>query len=272
MKALSLIPLAIVACLGTTGFAQTPSQAKDLCLKWMTSDHCDCAAGRLSPKHLETYSRVMGASVEDDKEAATAIMIEAVGLDREKLNALNAAVQTVMKQCPGGVNPAVVIANRSEAIRRNPRDLNAVTARAEAYFDQGDYPRAIADFGAAIRLEPANPQFWNSRCWARAVWGRELDLALADCNESLRLLSGDSNTLDSRGFVHLRRGEFEAAIKDYDAAIKSAEPGSESASLYGRGLARLRMGQTANGRADINAATAQDSKVAAEFAGYGLAP
>lgn len=272
MKALSLIPLAVVACLGTTGIAQTPSQAKDQCLKWMTSDHCDCAAGRLSPKHLETYGRFAGAWVADDKEAATTIMIEAVGLDREKLNALDAEVQTVLKQCPGGVNPAVVIASRSEAIRRNPKDVNALTARAEAYFDQGDYPRAIADFGAAIRIEPANPQYWNSRCWARAVWGRELDLALADCNESLRLLSGESNTLDSRGLVHLRRGEFEAAIKDYDAAIKSAEPGSESGSLYGRGLTHLRMGQAAKGRADISAATAQDPKVAAAFARYGLTP
>jgi tetratricopeptide (TPR) repeat protein len=61
----------------------------------------------------------------------------------------------------------------------------------------------------------------------------------------------------------------EQAIADYDAALahNPRDPGS----LYGRGLARLRLQNDPEGsRADLAAAKALDPGVAAEFARYGL--
>ncbi len=55
-----------------------------------------------------------------------------------------------------------------------------------------------------------------------------------------------------------------------DAAVHG--DASLMGSLYGRGIARLRLGQTAEGQADIAAATARDANVAARFAGYGVTP
>ena len=43
------------------------------------------------------------------------------------------------------------------------------------------------------------------RCWARALTGRDLDKALADCDRALRLAPKTPEFLDSRGLVHLRR-------------------------------------------------------------------
>ncbi|MEQ1707555.1 MAG: serine hydrolase [Terricaulis sp.] len=165
---------------------------------------------------------------------------------------------------------ARAIADHDQAIRLNPQDANAFYNRGLTYHAQHDYARAVADFDQAIRLQPNNADMLNGRCWARAVWGQQLDQALADCDASLRIRSNDAGTLDSRGLVHLRRGEFQAAFTDYDAAVRG--DANLIGSLYGRGIARLRLGRTAEGRADIVAATARDANVAATFAGRGISP
>ena len=65
-------------------------------------------------------------------------------------------------------------------------------------------------------------------------------------------------------------GDFASAQADYDAAFKKDPTSFDS--QYGRGLARIRLGQTDLGRADIAAASAHDKSLAAEYAGFGQAP
>jgi tetratricopeptide (TPR) repeat protein len=72
----------------------------------------------------------------------------------------------------------------------------------------------------------------------------------------------------SRGLVHLRLGEFDKAIADYDAAL-AINP-KLGWSLYCRGLAKQRKGLTAEGAADIAAATALDPKLPNEVKRRGL--
>lgn len=153
--------------------------------------------------------------------------------------------------------------------QRSARDLPwAFYNRALAYYYKGDYERVIADFSEAIRLNPKDSEALNGRCWMRAVMGRELQLALADCNESLRLRADDAATLDSRGFTCLKLGQFDHAIADYDAALE-LDP-NQAASHYGRGVARLKKGDRDAGNADIAAAKAIQADVAVEFAKYGV--
>jgi tetratricopeptide (TPR) repeat protein len=127
---------------------------------------------------------------------------------------------------------------------------------------------AIADYGEAIRLTPANAAAWSGRCWSRAIIG-ELEPALADCNEALRLESS-AGTLERRALVYLKSGELGKAIADYDAALK-ANPRLAGA-LYGRGMARLRNGDTAAGNADIAAAKEINPRIIDVFAGYNVQP
>jgi hypothetical protein len=65
-------------------------------------------------------------------------------------------------------------------------------------------------------------------------------------------------------------GDNKAAIADDTAAI-TADSG-DPASLYIRGIAKHRDGDTAGGDADIAAAKAIDPKIAATYAGYGVTP
>ena len=78
----------------------------------------------------------------------------------------------------------------------------------------------------------------------------------------------DANTLDSRGFVHLRLGRLAESVDDYDAALK-INP-DEAQSLFGRGIAKLRRGDTAGAGADLAAAKAIKPSIADKFFGYGI--
>jgi tetratricopeptide (TPR) repeat protein len=152
----------------------------------------------------------------------------------------------------------------------------AYLSRGTAYKREGDQTRAETDYREAIRLHSIpidngekEVLTYNDRCWARAVAMIDLDAALADCNEALRLMPDFVPALDSRAFLHLRGGRFQEAIADYDAAIMGSP--QDSWSLYGRAIARMRMGDTQGAQADIEASKAVQD-VAAEFAAYGFTP
>jgi tetratricopeptide (TPR) repeat protein len=150
-------------------------------------------------------------------------------------------------------------------------DSSVRTEVADDYSVAGLYEQAIANYDQWIASHPRNAdlaQPLNGRCWARALLGRDLDKALADCNESLRLWSGRPGTLDTRGLVFLRMGELDEAIADYTAALK-LQP-NIAWSLYGRGLAKRLKGQTAAGDADIAAAVAIQPQIADEAKKNGI--
>jgi tetratricopeptide (TPR) repeat protein len=163
----------------------------------------------------------------------------------------------------------LAIADFSEAARLVPKDALTYNNRGAAYVANGDFDRAIADFNEAIRLDPKYAEPFNQRCYVLAITGQEQQ-ALADCDESMRLRPFDeADALDSRGFVHLKRGEFDSAIIDYDAALKHHR--MTASSLYGRGIARLKNGDSAGGASDIAAAKAIQADIVDQFSRIGVA-
>ena len=160
------------------------------------------------------------------------------------------------------------IAELDPKIQRNANDADALTARGISYYKKGDYVRAITDFDKVTTLQPRNAGAWNNRCGTRAAANRELQQALADCNESLKLAPKNANALDSRAMTYLRLGELAKSIADYDAAL-TASPTTAS-SYYGRGLAKRNKGDRVGGDADIAKAREINIEIAEEFANYGL--
>jgi tetratricopeptide (TPR) repeat protein len=133
-----------------------------------------------------------------------------------------------------------------------------------------DYPRALADLDEAVRLAPRDWQSLKERCWMRAVLNRDLDKAEADCRASLELFPRWMRTYDALGLINLRRGNLQAALENYDIAVKG-DPDLMSP-LYGRGITKLRLGKTSEGQADIAAATARNPDLRAEYERYGVKP
>jgi hypothetical protein len=60
----------------------------------------------------------------------------------------------------------------------------------------------------------------NSLAYARALANTELTEALRDIDEAIELAGRDSAFLDTRGYILYRRGEYEAARRDLDAALE----------------------------------------------------
>jgi tetratricopeptide (TPR) repeat protein/predicted aspartyl protease len=203
--------------------------------------------------------------------------------------------------------PVLAMADLSQTLTLKPDDLQALTMRGELYLSRKDVTAAQADFDAAMKLAPQDQEMplriagayararlyeaavsqfdaWiaahpkhplesvalEGRCRARALWGRDLEAALADCDAAMKHTQRLSVLSENRALVLLRLGRYDAAIEEYDRALK-LQPKSPWG-LYGRGLAELKKGQTAAGEADTAAAVALAPAIAREARSYGLAP
>ena len=204
--------------------------------------------------------------------------------------------------------PDAALADLDQALKLKPDDVNALVARAGLHAHRHERAAAIADLDAASRLAPKEaalhiqlgdlylrlgqlapavaeytdwidshgrddvrmPHALHARCLTRALSGQQLDEALGDCNAALRLRPQTAAYFGSRGLVELRRAEYDKAIADYDRAL--AVQHGDAWAYYGRGVAKLRKGLSADGQADIAAAAALAPTIANEAGKHGIAP
>ena len=261
-------------------------------------------ASAAGPKTAAEYSlRGAASAARRDFTAAIADLSKAIELDPAETQYYKARAMARL----GARQPLPAMADLGEVLRRKPDDVDTLVTRGSLYLSAKNGPEARADFEAARKHAPndvqvalrigrvysANnafeaaikeydralaaqpdgeqaPHILNERCWSRALSGRELESALADCDLALKKGGRNSAFMDSRGLVLLRLGRLDEAIRQYDASIK-AQP-KHAWSLYGRGLAKLRKGDKAGGEADIAAAMAIEPGVAEQAKQIGLAP
>ena len=100
----------------------------------------------------------------------------------------------------------------------------AYANRGTAYAVKGDFTRAVADFGAALRMEPQMTALYANR-----------------------------------GLAYVKLKDYPSELPDLDKAV-AADPKDASA-LYNRGVARRETGNAAGGDADIAAARAIDPNI-----------
>jgi tetratricopeptide (TPR) repeat protein len=162
------------------------------------------------------------------------------------------------------------LADHSEAIRLDPKDADAFYNRGFAYKHKGDHERAVADYTTGIELDANQSRLWGQRCWSRAVVGKQLQEALDDCTKAGSLSPKIPQILAYRGFVHLKLGQFDKALADYDAAFSLTEIPDHADWLYGRGVTKVRKGDVTGGNADIEKAKTIKADIAEEYAQYGI--
>lgn len=161
------------------------------------------------------------------------------------------------------------LADHSEAIRLTPKDADAFYNRGYSYSRKGDHERAIADYSTGLELDANNSRLWGQRCWSRAVIGKQLQEAVEDCNKARSLAPKIPQILGYRGFIHLRLGQFDKALVDYDAAFALTTAPDNAEWLYGRGIAKVRTGDARGGNADIDRAKSIKADIAEDYAKYG---
>jgi tetratricopeptide (TPR) repeat protein len=130
-------------------------------------------------------------------EAEVKRSLEAITTEQERFS-------EAMKQGEKALNAddfERAIANFTAAISVNPSPTKSADAfyyRGLAYLKKDDFDRAIADNTEAIRLSPDNPSAFNNRGLAYHNKG-DYDQAIADFNEAIRLNPRYANAFCNRG-------------------------------------------------------------------------
>ena len=151
----------------------------------------------------------------------------------------------------------------SEAIWLDGNLQPAYHVRALVHERLGRHQRAVTDFTQAITQQPSSASAWEGLCRNELALGH-VQRSVSACSESLQLRPEDAPTHATRGLAYLISGAFDAAIGDFDAALR-ADPALPVA-LYGRGIARLSLHDSKNGAADIAAAEWLKGDIGKQFA------
>ena len=94
-----------------------------------------------------------------------------------------------------------------------------LNSRGSAYYYNGEYNRAVADFVETIWLIPNSAVAYFNRGRAHSKKG-EFSRSIKDFDEAIRLRGDDAIYVRGRGWAYYRKGEYDRAIEDLDQAIR----------------------------------------------------
>jgi tetratricopeptide (TPR) repeat protein len=138
-----------------------------------------------------------------------------------------------------------------EAIWLNPNVAEAYFKRASAFreLDDRQYDRALADYDQAIRLDPKHLEAYNGRGFLHRMKG-QYDRAIADIDEVLRVQPWNATALSNRGIAYRMKHDYDRAIADFTEAIRLVP--MDAGLYHSRGLAFEGKGERDKAIADYN--------------------
>jgi TonB family protein len=242
---------------------------------FMTAGAIDAASG----KDIEAM-RAFDRAVEISPDEAT-YLFRADYRSHTDLTGERADIDAAMKSNPQSIRASISLAKMQSDARdyagalatlggvmaSQTENYNLLTERGIVYAKSGQPALAEHNFAAAHAIATSASAL-NSICWRKATAGVALDTALAECDAAVAEARNQPAMIDSRGFVLLRLARYEEAIACYDGALRIRPISADS--LYGRGLAKRRHGQSEEANTDIGKALLVDAHVAEKFADYGL--
>ena len=147
---------------------------------------------------------------------------------------------------------SLALTDFDEAIHLDPTLANAFIGRGIVFRAKGENEKALADFNRAISLQKNFAVLYLHRCAVRSVLNQDLNLAISDCDEALRIIPNYSFALVDRAYIFLKVGEIAHSIADFDTVLQR-QPNNAYA-LYGRGLAKEKAGDDLAAKNDFAAA------------------
>ena len=134
-------------------------------------------------------------------------------------------------------------------VQRNPTNSRAYDRRGWARGVNGNLDGAISDFNEAIRLNPTDAMAYGLRGKAFSDKG-ELDKAVTDLTQAIRLNPKGALAHQNRGYISFKKGEWESALRDLDEAIR-LDP-KLAIAYSNRGSTYSRMGEYFKALRDLN--------------------
>jgi tetratricopeptide (TPR) repeat protein len=141
----------------------------------------------------------------------------------------------------------------TDVLTRYPTLPTGYTHRAWALQEKGDVDRALADLDEALRLEPGNEEAHSTRGTIHLMRG-DYVRARADLDEAVRLSPGSSAAWNNRGLVRMNQGDPVGAREDFTRAIELSPRSAEG--YLNRAVALGAMGQYREAGSDIAQAIA----------------
>lgn len=155
------------------------------------------------------------------------------------------------KKALRGGNHRVAVELLSQAIGNDSDNALAFVLRADAYVRTKQFANALADFSSAIRIEPENARWLNSRGYFLLTRGRRRD-AIKDFDAAIVLKGDYAEAHNNRGLAHVGGQDYEQAIKDFNAAIAARNMFADA--WNNRGFAHFRSGDYQTAIQDFNKA------------------
>lgn len=154
------------------------------------------------------------------------------------------------------------------AIASAPDDPRAYEQRAGMFMSLSHADLASVDYRHAVRLNPGDAVLQANLCWSLALANHDLDGALTACNEAVKRDPASYDALSRRGYLHLRRGAWAEAERDFAGAL-ALNPASPN-EMFGHGLATIHLGEEQDGRDEIASATLDSPGLVNEWAERGF--
>lgn len=120
--------------------------------------------------------------------------------------------------------PAEAIAAYTTALERDPSLAAAYFERGALYAQQGDYTRALDDYGDGLERDDGYEGYIRRGVLHRTMG--DYDAALRDFERAAErggVLRANSPLYAERGYTHYLRGDYDAARQDLDNALRNNE-------------------------------------------------
>jgi len=129
--------------------------------------------------------------------------------------------------------------------------------RGLAYSKEGQYDKALLDFGSAISMSPDDAIAFNNRAGV-FYKKREYVNAVTDYSTAIHLAPNSAATYNNRGYMYSGKGEFDKAMSDYNTAIRLDQNFPNP--YRGRALIRQKMGDVKGSEEDLQTAARIEKK------------
>lgn len=160
------------------------------------------------------------------------------------------------------------IADYTAALRIDPKLTSAMVNRGWAYTLKEDYETAKADFDAALKIDPEIRGAYQGRGTCLREQG-EYQTAIRDFTESIRRDPTEADTYERRAKCYFELGRHEEALKDRNRAVELAP--DWQVYLTGRGQSLRALKRFDESRRDFEKAIAMDPSQSENYYELGFA-
>jgi tetratricopeptide (TPR) repeat protein len=261
-----LAAFGLVFALALPGCGKRPAEplAESKVVAEQKAEPSDGKAEPLAPDYL-AEAKVYMQSGENDK----ALDLFTKAIEAAPKDAQRYVYRGSLYSKKGDVAKAIV--DFKKAIELNPKDPEPFGQRGLIFGQMGLYLQAVADLTECLQLSPEGPTAVDAhinRGYAY-VQLKQLDKALADYNEALRINPRSAIALEYRAGIYFQQSKLKEALAEFNEAV-AIQPAIAELRLN-RGLVFRKMGQIDRAIEDFNEAIKLNPNYVAAYIDRGRA-